>query len=222
MHPVLKVGGFLPFSLLDYPKHLSAVIFCQGCSWRCRYCYNTQLQPFVSQNKPKAEWARILTFLQQRQGLLEGVVFSGGEPILQPYLIQAIEEVKTLGFKIGLHSAGPSVYHFSRLLSYVNWVGLDVKAPPVKYPAITNNPKSGIHAWRCVQILLESGLPYENTPYYIQSKIFGRLLKNFTTWDNPLCSPILSRNGAVSINLWFKKMFPLSKKPICAKISFAL
>ena len=157
----LKVGGVLPFSLIDYPNCLSAVIFCQGCPWRCRYCHNVQLQPFSSPSKQKWSWEKILTFLRQRQGLLEGVVFSGGEPTLQPYLIDAIEEVKRLEFKIGLHSAAPSISHFIPLLSHVDWVGLDVKALSANYPAITKDSNSGANSWRCVQTLLESGLPYE-------------------------------------------------------------
>jgi len=157
----LRVGGIQPFSTLDYPNHLSAVIFCQGCSWRCRYCHNAQLQSFTSLKQLKLGWKGVLDFLESRRNCLEGVVFSGGEPILQPHLIDAIHDVKNMGFKIGLHSGGASERLFSKVLSHVDWVGLDVKSSLEKYPEITGVPKSGIHAWKCVRLLLESGVPYE-------------------------------------------------------------
>jgi anaerobic ribonucleoside-triphosphate reductase activating protein len=157
----LRVGGIQPFSALDYPNHLSAVIFCQGCSWGCRYCHNAQLQSFIPKKQPKFDWGRFLEFLERRRNCLEGVVFSGGEPILQPHLIDAIHDVKNMGFKIGLHSGGSSARLFNKVLSHVDWVGLDVKAPLEQYPRITGIPNSGIHAWKCVRLLLESGVPYE-------------------------------------------------------------
>jgi len=154
----LRVGGIQPCTLLDYPNYLSAVIFCQGCPWSCRYCYNPHLQPFMN---TQYEWRKVLSFLATRRGRLEAVVFSGGEPLLQPDLIHAIHEVKRLGFKVALHSGGFSPYHFALVLPYVDWVGLDVKALPKNYSKITGVPQSGFCAWECVKLLLKSGVSYE-------------------------------------------------------------
>ncbi|MDJ0652036.1 MAG: anaerobic ribonucleoside-triphosphate reductase activating protein [Simkaniaceae bacterium] len=158
----LNVGGFLPFSMGDYPLHLSAVIFCQGCHWRCRYCHNPGLQP-LSQPKKDAnsEWAKVMAFLRTRQNLLEAVVFSGGEPLLQPSLISALRAVKKLGFKIGLHTNGTSPSHFEKVLRYLDWVGLDIKAPLEHYSKITGVPKSGDSVWHCLKLLLKAKIPYE-------------------------------------------------------------
>src|SRR5690554_7397571 len=100
----LRVGGFVPLTTLDFPDHLSCVVFCQGCAWRCRYCHNPDLIPPRAQQMHS--WDSILEFLQRRQGLLEAVVFSGGEATLQHDLKAAMQEVKNLGFKVGLHTAG--------------------------------------------------------------------------------------------------------------------
>ena len=100
----LSVGGLTPLTTIDYPDNLSAVVFCQGCPLRCRYCHNAELLP--RRGATHIAWRDILYFLRQRQGLLDAVVFSGGEPTQQRGLADAIDEVRALGFKIGLHTAG--------------------------------------------------------------------------------------------------------------------
>ncbi|HBZ93395.1 MAG TPA: anaerobic ribonucleoside-triphosphate reductase activating protein, partial [Pseudomonas sp.] len=81
-HQALRIGGLQPMTTLDYPDHLACVLFCQGCAWRCRYCHNPELIRCGATNTDWS-WAKVLDFLQQRQGLLQAVVFSGGEATLQ-------------------------------------------------------------------------------------------------------------------------------------------
>ena len=123
----LQVGGLTPFSSIDYPGQLSAVVFVQGCPWRCGYCHNPHLQSREQGDGPC--WSGVLHFLRQRAGLLDAVVFSGGEPTLDPALPQAIDQVRALGFKVGLHSAGIHPQRLQAVLPRVDWVGLDIKAP---------------------------------------------------------------------------------------------
>lgn len=104
MSRVLRVGGMVPLTTLDYPGQLACVLFCQGCAWRCRYCHNPQLIP--PRGSEEVDWCRVLAFLQRRQDLLDAVVFSGGEPTLQDGLAPAMEEVRQMGFRIGLHKIG--------------------------------------------------------------------------------------------------------------------
>ena len=78
---MLKVGGYVPFSSTDYPGKLAAVVFVQGCPWRCTYCHNPHLQP-RQQPPGSPSWEQIRKRLQGRQGLLDAVVFSGGEATL--------------------------------------------------------------------------------------------------------------------------------------------
>ena len=123
----LQVGGLTPFTSIDYPGRLSAVVFVQGCPWRCGYCHNPHLQARGQPAGPR--WGDVLDFLRRRAGLLDAVVFSGGEPTLDPALPQAMAEVRALGFKVGLHSAGIVPQRLQAVLPLVDWVGLDVKAP---------------------------------------------------------------------------------------------
>ncbi len=157
--PELRVGGLTPLTTIDYPGELSAVVFCQGCPWRCRYCHNVHLLP------PRAPdliaWSEVRGFLHRRQGLLDAVVFSGGEPTLQPALAAAMAEVRGLGFKVGLHTAGIYPGRLRALIPLLDWVGLDIKALPGDYPAITRVPGSGERAWASLVLLLAAGVPLQ-------------------------------------------------------------
>ena len=78
----LRIGGLTPLSTTDYPGQLAAAVFCQGCPWRCGYCHNPHLIPATV--KQGIDWVEVMRFLERRRGLLDAVVFSGGEPTLQP------------------------------------------------------------------------------------------------------------------------------------------
>ncbi|EJL07138.1 anaerobic ribonucleoside-triphosphate reductase activating protein [Pseudomonas chlororaphis subsp. aureofaciens 30-84] len=155
----MRVGGMVPLTTLDYPGLLACVLFCQGCAWRCRYCHNPQLIP--PRGSEELDWCRVLSFLQRRQDLLDAVVFSGGEPTLQDGLPAAMEEVRAMGFRIGLHSAGIKPAAFARAVAGADWVGFDVKALAEDGPMITGVPGSGKANWRSLELLLASGVDYE-------------------------------------------------------------
>ena len=155
----LRVGGLTPLSTTDWPGMLAAVVFCQGCPWRCRYCHNPGLIPARGQSE--ISWADVLLFLRRRQGLLDGVVFSGGEPTLQASLPDAMREVRALGFRVGLHTGGMYPDRLEALLPLVDWVGLDVKAPFADYARITGAAGSGGRALAGLQSILASGVAHE-------------------------------------------------------------
>lgn len=159
MSRVIRVGGMAPLTTIDYPGQLACVLFCQGCAWRCRYCHNPQLIP--PRGTEEVDWRRVIAFLQRRQDLLDAVVFSGGEPTLQDSLRGAMDEVREMGFRIGLHSAGIKPTAFSRALEGADWVGFDVKALPEDCQAITQVEGSGTANWRSLEHLLASGVDYE-------------------------------------------------------------
>jgi pyruvate formate lyase activating enzyme len=155
----LRVGGLTPLTSIDYPGELAAVVFCQGCPWRCRYCQNTHLLP--TRTADPIPWREVRAFLERRRGLLDALVFSGGEPILQAALPAAMAEAAAMGFKIGLHTAGPSPQRLRRLLPWLGWVGLDIKALPASYPAVTGVTGSGERAWESLDLLLGAGVALE-------------------------------------------------------------
>ena len=124
----LQVGGLTPFTTIDYPGQLAAVVFVQGCPWRCGYCHNPHLQPRAPAPRPR--WRAVLAFLRRRaRACSTRVVFSGGEPTLDPALPHAVARRARLGFGVGLHTAGIYPQRLQALLPRLDWVGLDVKAP---------------------------------------------------------------------------------------------
>ncbi|MGB5464824.1 MAG: anaerobic ribonucleoside-triphosphate reductase activating protein [Sedimenticolaceae bacterium] len=155
----LQVGGITPLTTIDFPSELAAVVFCQGCPWKCRYCQNTHLLPRSLHGA--IPWQDVLDLLDRRSGLLDAVVFSGGEPTLQRGLPVAAAEARSMGFKIGLHTAGCYPERLDELLPAVDWVGLDIKALPEDYPALTGVTGSGERALDSLDFLVESGVEHE-------------------------------------------------------------
>ena len=155
---MLRVGGLTPLSASDYPDRLAAVVFCQGCAWRCTYCHNPHLLPFSTQGT--RPWEEILSFLEKRRGLLDAVVFSGGEPTLQPALKEAMQQVKALGYLVGLHTAGIAPRMLARVLPLVDWVAMDLKADWARHAEVTRVAGSGAHARRSMELIRASGVDH--------------------------------------------------------------
>ncbi len=156
---MLRIGGFTPLSTTDWPGMLAAVVFCQGCPWRCRYCHNTGLIP--ARGEHEVSWESVVGLLRRRHGLLDAVVFSGGEPTLQAGLLNAVTEVRELGFRIGLHTGGMYPQRLATILPLLDWVGLDVKAPFSDYARITGARGSGERALASLDLVLKSGIEHE-------------------------------------------------------------
>ena len=155
----LRIGGITPLTTIDFPGRLAAVLYGQGCPWRCGYCQNPELLDATT--PATVPWAEVLAFLQSRQGLLDGVVFSGGEPTLQAALPAALAQVRALGFQTALHTGGMYPERLQALLPLLDWVGLDIKGPLHAYDAITRTPGSGAKAFASLRHLLASGVPHE-------------------------------------------------------------
>ncbi|MEL7966545.1 anaerobic ribonucleoside-triphosphate reductase activating protein [Vreelandella neptunia] len=155
----LPIAGLVPMTTLDYPDHLACVVFLQGCPLRCGYCHNPDM--IAPRRGEPHEWQTVMDFLVSRKNLLEGVVFSGGEPTLNAGLRVAVKEVKALGFKVGLHTAGVYPDRLSRLLPHLDWVGLDVKGHGKAFDQISGRPDIWrLHA-RSLGVLLDSGISFE-------------------------------------------------------------
>jgi len=156
---LLRIGGITPLTTIDFPGRLAAVLYCQGCPWRCGYCHNPEL--LCATTPAAVPWPEVLAFLKSRQGLLDGVVFSGGEPTLQAALPAALAQVRALGFQTALHTGGMYPERLHALLPLLDWVGLDIKGPLHAYDAITRTPGSGAKAFDALRRLLASGVACE-------------------------------------------------------------
>ncbi len=163
----LAIGGLERFSVVDWPGQITATVFCQGCGWRCRYCHNPGLIQF---RRPGAEaessrehdwtWSGVLAWLRDRRDLLDGVVFSGGEPTLQPGLADAVRATRELSFRIGLHTGGPVPETLGEVLPLLDWVGFDFKAPFEKYIRVTGRV-GGDAARQSLRMIRDAGVAME-------------------------------------------------------------
>nr|WP_320049116.1 anaerobic ribonucleoside-triphosphate reductase activating protein [uncultured Desulfuromonas sp.] len=159
MSSTLQVGGLTRCTTIDFPGELAAVVYCQGCPWHCHYCHNAALIP--EQSDEQLDWQQVVNFIHQRRGLLDGIVFSGGEPTAQPVLLVAMREVKQLGMKVALHTNGAYPERLHELLPLCDWVGMDLKAPFADYQHITGCPVSGKQAQQSAELLRDSGVDHQ-------------------------------------------------------------
>lgn len=129
----MNIGGFLPLSLIDYPGTPSAVVFTNHCNLRCPYCHNQQLAKGEAPSIPEEEIKKQLISLR---GKVQGVVISGGEPTLQPDLLDFCKFCKDLGYKVKVDTNGSRNYVVRDLAhsGYADYIAMDVKhmffAPP--------------------------------------------------------------------------------------------
>jgi pyruvate formate lyase activating enzyme len=156
---MISIGGFVPFSTTDFPGQMSAVVFCQGCPWRCFYCHNKHLQPF--ERRSAVEWSDVLASLIERKSFLDAVVFSGGEPCFQSQLPEAIRQVKNEGFKVGLHTGGANPLVLQEVLTTIDWLGLDIKCAEEDYAELTGVDNSGENAFTSLKLALKNAVKLE-------------------------------------------------------------
>ncbi|MBE1236766.1 anaerobic ribonucleoside-triphosphate reductase activating protein [Phaeovibrio sulfidiphilus] len=169
----LRIGGVATLSTVDWPGELVATVFLQGCPWRCPYCHNPHL--LDTRADGSVTWPWLEAFLKTREGLLDGVVFSGGEPLVQGGpngpLAAAIAHVRARGFRPALHTGGAWPERLRAVLPLLDWVGFDMKAPFEDYDALTGREGSGLRARESLEALLESGVPHQ-----IRTTVHPRLL----------------------------------------------
>lgn len=152
----LQIAGLTALSTCDWPNKLVATVFLQGCPLACTYCHNPDLLDPCTPGRIR--WQAVRDLLAKRHGLLDGVVFSGGEPTRQAGLAMAMQEVRNLGFEVGLHTAGSYPKRFAEVLPLCDWIGLDIKGPERLYGAITGAQSSARKAFACLRLALESGV----------------------------------------------------------------
>jgi pyruvate formate lyase activating enzyme len=162
LRKLVRIGGFQSFSLSEFPGRIAAVVFCQGCNFRCPYCHNPEL---VDPGRYTPLWPeeKVLAELEARRGKLQGVVITGGEPVLQPDLEAFIRRVQGLDFALKLDTNGSDPDALERLLAagLVDHVGLDVKAPPSKYPSVIRAEVLPQTITRSISVVLASGVDHE-------------------------------------------------------------
>lgn len=135
----MRIGGYEPCSLCDYPGRVAAVVFTQGCNFRCPFCHNAQLLPLEAPAERLLSPDTVLERLRRAGRRLDAVVVSGGEPTLQEDLPELLAELRGLGLEVKLDTNGSDPGMLARLLQdrLVDFVAMDLKAPWEKYDLLT-------------------------------------------------------------------------------------
>ena len=166
------ISGIKKTSLLDYPDKISAIVFTQGCNFRCGFCHNPGLLQ-VNSKKDIYSVDVFFEFLKNRVGKLDGVVITGGEATLQKDLIPFMQEVKNLGFLIKLDTNGyrPDVVQDVINQGLVDYFAMDIKAPLDKYSFVTNVDIDTDKIVKSIDLIMNSNIPYEFRTTVMKSQL---------------------------------------------------
>jgi len=156
----MVLAGLQKLTLLDYPGKVACTVFTAGCDLRCPFCQNSGLLTGVTDTVSREE---LLAFLKKRQGILEGVCITGGEPLLQPDLAELLGEIRALGYPCKLDTNGTHPDRLAALLraGLLDYVAMDVKNTPARYSETAGVPVDLAAVAQSMTLLRESGIPYE-------------------------------------------------------------
>ncbi len=157
----MNVQGFQKLTLLDFPGKTACTVFTGGCNLRCPFCHNASL--VLSPRRWQNQTEEVMAYLKKRQGILDGVCITGGEPLLQPDLADFIREVKKLGFAVKLDTNGSDPDALFQLLKtgLCDTVAMDVKSSPQGYEKAIGTSLPIERFLRSIDIIRESGVPHE-------------------------------------------------------------
>lgn len=154
------ISGIVRSSLIDFPKLVSCVLFTPGCNYDCYYCHNRHL---IGDTEDFLFPADVMTFLENRKTLLDGVVISGGEPTLQPDLADFLLELRKMGYKVKLDSNGSQPQIIEELLAkgLCDYFAIDYKAPKSAYQALCGLQADAEKVLETICMLSQRDLDYE-------------------------------------------------------------
>ena len=168
----MKIGGLQKVSLIDYPGLISAIIFLQGCNFKCSYCHNPELvdsklfQPCIKEKE-------VLDFLNMRRGKLDAVVITGGEPTIHDGLALFIKQIKKRGFAVKLDTNGSQPRVIKNLLDekLLDFIAMDIKAPLEKYKDIVKTQVNPDSIKESIRLILKAKIPYEFRTTVVASQL---------------------------------------------------
>lgn len=168
----MRIAGLQKLTLLDFPEHMAATVFCPGCDFRCPFCHNASLVVPGREGFPVMDAAEVRAFLEKRRGILDGVCITGGEPLLQPDIADFCAELKGMGFAVKLDTNGSFPATLAHLVEkrLVDYVAMDMKAAcdsqAHRFAAVVGvDPEHGASLMEAVResaaFLLRGTVPYE-------------------------------------------------------------
>ncbi len=165
MSSTKPIYSITPFTLLDYPEKTACILWFAGCNMKCLFCYN----PHIVYGKGKVSIEEVMAFLATRKGLLDGVVFSGGECTLHPSVVEVARRIKQEGFLVKIDTNGSHPERIALLLeqNLLDYVALDFKSPVFKFKDITRSSLFNKFE-STLELLLTKDIPFEIRTTYHQ------------------------------------------------------
>jgi pyruvate formate lyase activating enzyme len=196
------IGGLQKFSLIDFPGKTCAIIFTQGCNFRCRYCHNPEIC-HLSKNQKTIPLDGVYGFLKSKVGKLDAVTITGGEPTIHSDLTKMIKKIKKMGFLVKLDTNGsnPDILRTIIKEKLVDYIAMDVKAPlnKDKYAKIMGWAISPNILRESIKIIIDSQIHHE---------FRTTIVKSLTT-KKDLCEIAKTIKGAE--NYYLQKFIPSQK-----------
>lgn len=215
-------AGFQKLTLLDYPEKVACILFTMGCNFRCPFCHNASL--VRAEEKPQITEEEVLAFLKKRQGILEGVCISGGEPLLYDGLGDFIKKVKALGYNVKLDTNGSFPERLKALVreGLVDYVAMDIKNSFERYEKTVGIKTDLNNIKESIDFLMSGEVEYEFRTTLVKElhtpedmEIIGNIIKgakryflqNFVDSGDVLCENMhpLTENE-------LEKMLQIAKK----------
>jgi len=159
---MIRIAGLQKMTLMDYPGKVGAAVFLAGCNFHCGFCHNPEIVEFKP-DLPLISEQEFFNFLQARRGLLDGVVISGGEPLIHPELPEFLQKIKALGYAIKLDTNGLNYALLKQILSQniVDYIAMDIKASLGNYTKVTNTRADFDNILASIKAIMASGIDYE-------------------------------------------------------------
>lgn len=159
----MRIGGIQKLTLIDYPGVIATTVFTVGCSFRCGFCHNPELvvpEKFPKLNKMEREF---FEHLEKRKGKLEGVCITGGEPTIQPDIVEFIRKIKKMGYLVKLDSNGSNPHTLEKIIKegLVDFIAMDIKSAPDNYSKVAGLNVDIEKIKKSVKMIMESGVDYE-------------------------------------------------------------
>ena len=156
------IAGLQKMTLLDFPGKVACTVFLHSCNWRCPFCHNSEL--LAGKGEELMTEDAFFAFLEKRQGLLEGVAVSGGEPTLYPGLAAFLKKIKAMGFAVKLDTNGsrPEILKDLVAQGLVDYVAVDAKNSPARYAETVGKENFDLApVEESIRFLIDGDLPYE-------------------------------------------------------------
>lgn len=158
----MNIKGLQKTTLLDYPGKVACTIFTSGCNFRCPFCHNASLVT-KTDGTPSISEEEILSFLKKRQGILDGVCITGGEPLLQHDIIPFLEKIHSMGYLIKLDTNGTFPEKIKEIVDMrlVDFIAMDIKNSRCKYALTTGLAHTSENVFKSIELIMTCGIPYE-------------------------------------------------------------